>query len=104
MSNDSNQANHPGATLMPNVHDLLNDALEIVQIEITKIRTKVRSGRGLDSRETKVLQGYIKSLVELSKEDRERMRDMDLSDFTDDELRALAAPAAKMLASRSKQK
>lgn len=89
---------------MPNVHDLLNDALEIVQIEIIKIRTKVRSGRSLDSRETKVLQGYIKSLVELSKEDRERMRDMDLSDFTDDELRALAAPAAKMLASRTTKK
>lgn len=100
MSDDQSSANK--ASILPNVQDLLNDALEIVQMEITKIRTKVRRGQSLDSRETKMLQGYIKSLVELSKEDRERMRDLDLSDLSDEELLALARPAAKQLAERKK--
>lgn len=75
--------------IFPSVDAMVADALQVIEMEITKFRTKVSSGRSLDSREAKTLQGYIRSLVELSKEDRERTRDVDLSKLTTEELLAL---------------
>ena len=68
---------------------MVADALHVVQLEITKFKTKVSQGRSLDSREAKTLQGYIKSLVDLSKEDRERVKEQDLSALSTEELLAL---------------
>ena len=78
----------------PSVDNLMADALTVVQTEILKFKTKVTSGRSLDSREAKTLQGYIKSLVELSREDRERMKDEDLSKLSTEELVALLGAKA----------
>lgn len=75
--------------LWPSVDSMMSDALQVIQLEITKYKTKVAQGRSLDSREAKTLQGYIKSLVELSREDRERLKDQDLSALSTEELLAL---------------
>lgn len=75
--------------LWPSVDSMMADALGVIQLEITKFKTKVAQGRSLDSREAKTLQGYIKSLVELSREDRERLKEQDLSALSTEELLAL---------------
>lgn len=87
MSNKSNEQKNP--LVFPDVDSLMADALHTVQLELIKFKTKVSSGRSLDSREAKTLQGYIKSLVELSKEDRDRNKDVDLGNLTTEELVAL---------------
>jgi hypothetical protein len=86
MSNDYKSKN---PIVFPSVDAMVADALQVVQLEITKFKTKVASGRSLDSREAKTLQGYIKSLVDLSKEDRERVKEQDLSQLSTEELLAL---------------
>lgn len=75
--------------LYPSIDAMAADALAVVQIEITRFKSKVHQGRSLDSREAKTLQGYIKSLVDLSREDRERASAEDLSKLTTEELLAL---------------
>lgn len=75
--------------VFPSVDAMVADALQVIQLEITKYKTKVAQGRSLDSREAKTLQGYIKSLVELSREDRERIKEQDLSALSTEELLAL---------------
>jgi hypothetical protein len=76
--------------LMPNVQSLLSDALMVIQTEVARFSGKARKGVSLDLREARVLQGYIKALVELSKEAREREKNSDLGDLSPEELLALA--------------
>lgn len=85
----SNKSTEQNPLIFPSVDGMVADALQVIQLEITKFRTKVASGRSLDSREAKTLQGYIRSLVELSKEDRERAKEADLSKLSTEELIAL---------------
>jgi hypothetical protein len=73
------------------VQDLLDDALSVVSYEIIRLKQKVMKDpiKGLDLRESKILQGYVKSLVDLSREERERASDADFTNMTDDELMQL---------------
>ena len=87
MSNKSTEQSNP--LLWPSVDSMMADALGVIQLEITKFKTKVAQGRSLDSREAKTLQGYIKSLVDLSREDRGRLKEQDLSELSTEELLAL---------------
>jgi hypothetical protein len=72
----------------PELRTLLTDALSIYQSEIIKFKTKVNSGRNLDLSEARVLQGYVKSLVEAAREMRERDDDENKSNskMSDEEL------------------
>lgn len=72
--------------LVPAVDNLIADALQIIELELVKFKTKVKQGRSLDLKEGRLLNGYIKSMVELSKEDRERGKDADLSKLTTEEM------------------
>lgn len=81
------------AVLYASVDAMINDALDTLKDEITRLRTKVKRGAQLNATEAKLLQGYIKCLVDLSKEDRERAKDADLSSMSTEDL--LAAYAAK---------
>jgi hypothetical protein len=47
------------------------------------------------------LQGYIKSLVDLSREDRERIKEQDLSQLSTEELLALLGNKVPQLGERS---
>lgn len=83
-------------SLQPDVQTLLNDALTVVAAEIIKLRQKSsKELRPLDLAESRVLQGYVKSLVELSRENRERDDERDLSNMTDAELLSLAQKLVK---------
>lgn len=55
------------------VTGMLDRALNIIDEQLTKIALKSRAaGPNLDEKDAKILQGYVRSLVELSKEERER--------------------------------
>jgi hypothetical protein len=69
-------------------------ALQTIEVEINKFKTKVMRGSSLDSREAKTLQGYVKSLIELSREDRERLKHEDLSNLSTEELLSLLGSKA----------
>lgn len=70
---------------------MLDDALRIVGQQIEMMQVKSGQNQRLDEREARVLQGYIKSLVDLSKEEREREKlDDSLKNMTDAELIELA--------------
>lgn len=71
---------------VPQADLLIADALRIIQNEMVQFATKSRNGKSLSLSEARVLQGYIKSLTDLSKESRERAKQDDLSNMTDEEL------------------
>lgn len=64
---------------------MLDRALGIIDDQLIKIGLKAHAAI-LDEKEARVLQGYVKSLVELSKEEREREK----NDNTADELKKLS--------------
>lgn len=70
---------------------VISTAMQAVAMEVTKLHTKVSRGNSLDQKEARILQGYIKSMVELSRELRERDRADDLSKLSTEELQKIAA-------------
>lgn len=70
----------------PELSTILKDALSIYQTEILKMRDKVRRGNSLGPGESRILQGYVKSLVDAAKEMRERDDDAKEQDLTDEQL------------------
>lgn len=76
--------------VVPEAETLISDILVILQNEISQIAMKskkgILKGESLGLAEARVLQGYAKSLVELSKESREQKKGGDLSNMSDDEL------------------
>src|SRR4051812_35810875 len=75
------------------VSGILDRALGIVDEQLIKLSIKSRSAT-FEERDAKVLQAFVRSLVDLSKEEREREKvdktSEDLKDLTNDELLALA--------------
>jgi hypothetical protein len=69
---------------------IVDDALAAISIEVMRYRSKVSQGRSLDLKEARVLQGYIKSMCELSKELRDRDRAAKLDELSSEELFVLA--------------
>jgi hypothetical protein len=92
MSDDFTSTPH---VLYASVDGMINDALDTIKIEIVRLHTKVKRGVQLNPTEAKLLQGYVKCLVDLSKEDRERARDADLSNMSTEELLAAYAASVK---------
>lgn len=85
-----------GVTIMtPDVDTLIDDATNIIALELSKISGRQKKGLSLGIQDARVLQGYIKALVELSKESRERFNDKDLAKMTDEELMQLVQTLAK---------
>jgi len=75
------------------VTKMLDGALNTLSEQLDKLALKSRAST-FDEKEARVLQGYIKSLVELSKEERERDKadtlGAELSKLSDEELLDLA--------------
>jgi len=69
---------------------LLADAMNIIGAELAVYRAKTQTGKPLDVREAKAVQGYVDTLVKLSKEAREQTRSQDLANLTNEELLQLA--------------
>lgn len=83
-------------TVIPNIDTLMNDALSIIASELHKYRHKTSGTSVLDLKEARALQGYMETLVKLSKENREQARADDLANLTDEELAQLASQVLKL--------
>jgi len=81
---------HKNVITLSNVDTLLEDALGLVEQELLKLRIKSNKGQSLSATEATTLNGYIKSLVNLARETRERDKHFDASKLTDAELVELA--------------
>lgn len=75
--------------VLPGVEHLLIDALSIIETELVRFKYTVNTGKSLNTAEAKTLQGYIRSLVDLSREGRERAKQEDPSKLSNEELVAL---------------
>lgn len=77
---------HSGNVLvMPSLDQIIAEALNTVSGEVTKLSLKSRMS-SLDNNEHRILQGYVKNLIEVNKELREQDKNKDLEDLTDTEL------------------
>lgn len=72
-------------TEVPPVEGILAKTISTIANEITKLHNRSHVA-ALSDREAKVLQGYVKSLVDLSREQRERDKANDMSDMSYEEL------------------
>lgn len=77
--------------LSQSAQDMLDDAMSIISYEMVRLKQKVMKDpmKGLDGKDAKILQGYIKSLVDLLREERERTDSADYANMSDEELLAL---------------
>lgn len=76
------------------VDNALHDALQVISIDIARYRNMVTvKGESLDLKQSRVLQGHVKALVEMKRELREQERADDLSKLSETELFALAKKA-----------
>lgn len=102
MSTDSPRRIIPNvAKQVPEADLLISDILSIFQTQITHFANKSRKGltqdKSLPPEDARVLQGYAKMLVELSKETRERAKADDASGMSDEQLlEAMEALRAKI--------
>jgi hypothetical protein len=78
--------NRANISNLASVDHMLDDALGILETELIGLKVKQREGHKLKLAESRVLVGYIKSLVELSKEQRERDSQKNFGDMSDEEL------------------
>ena len=81
-----------------NLENLVNDALSIIRNELSVYRSKTDKGITLDLKEARAIQGYMDSLVKMSRESREaaeQQRVELLEQLSDDELLELAKKQLK---------
>lgn len=72
--------------VVPEADKLIDDAMRIIQNELVKFAKMSKETKTLSLAEARVLQGYVKSLTELSKESRERAKADDPSQMSDEQL------------------
>lgn len=73
--------------LLPELQAVLDDAAATVSLELAKLRRRSQTGSApMDLETARVLQGYVKSAVDLSREYRERDKLEDHDGLSDEEL------------------
>lgn len=77
------------------IDSAISEAFETISIEINRFNKKVKRNVNLTPEEARLLQGYIKSLIELSREAREKADAMDYANMSDAELAAFAQKLIK---------
>lgn len=86
--------------IQPSVDSLIADAMSILELELLRLKRHVQSGRALLPDESRILNGYIKGLTELAREDREQQKGVDLSDMSTEEIIKLLQNSPKQIASK----
>ena len=77
-------------TVVPTLDGLMNDALSIIGAELGQYKSKTKRGITLDLKEARAVQGYMETLVKLSRENREQARSEALEGLSDADLAQLA--------------
>lgn len=83
--------------IQPGVDGLIADAMSILELELIRFKNKVQQGRSLLPDESRILNGYIKALTELAREDREQQKGTDLSNMSTEEIIQLLSKAPKQV-------
>jgi hypothetical protein len=77
-------------TIAPTPHALLQDAMSVISAEIIKLKFKSgQDNKPLNQHDAKTLQGYVRSLTELAREQRAEDAAMNLDELSDEDLLAL---------------
>lgn len=84
-----------GTSVIPTLDTLIHDAISIISSELGRYKSKTARGITLELKEARAVQGYMDSLVKMSKEQRDAAKSEDLSNLTDDELLRLAVEHAQ---------
>lgn len=74
----------------PGLKDLVEDGLSIIGSELAQYRQKASKGVMLSTREARIVQIYVDTLLKAAKESREQARAEDLSNLSNEELLDLA--------------
>ena len=77
----------------PQLNTLINDALSIIGAELSLYSSKTKKGLQLDLKEARAVQGYMDSLVKMSKEAREAQKPEHLEHLSDEQLVEIAKKA-----------
>lgn len=87
-------------------NDLMNDAIEIMRMQISELKRKARNVAGgiLPMQDINALQKITKALTEITKEAREYEKSKDYSDKTLDELIAIAETHKRRIAEKKDPK
>ena len=72
--------------LVPTTEMLLDETLSIIGVEIAGLKSRQSRGAGLTDEDAKNLQDYVKSIINISKENRELAKLDDYDDLSDQEL------------------
>lgn len=86
----------PNRRVRPHTADLLSLGHHIILDELMRLREKSESGEGLTPAETKQMEGYVRSLKDLMKMERDEARANDPSQMSDEELMAEAKKILKL--------
>lgn len=76
---------------------ILNRAIELIERDLNTIAKVVESGEALDRNESQKLSDYTKTLISVSKNERDISKLESLNNISDEELEKLAAEALKEL-------
>lgn len=85
----------------PSVDKLIADAMSTLELELLRLRQKAQRGAALLPDEGRLLNGYIKALTELAREDREQQKGTDLSGLSTEEIIKLLQNSPKQVTGRS---
>lgn len=83
------KAKSADVTLYGSTDLLMSKALEMLRRDMENLYITV-GHRALDEKEARKLMGYIKAIVDISKEQREIEKSNDITNMSDEELKALA--------------
>lgn len=73
--------------VLPDLQSILEDASSIISIELEKFKRRSATGTaGMDPESARVFQGYVKAAIDLSKEARERDKEFEGEEMSDQEL------------------
>jgi len=73
--------------VLPELQSVLDDAASIINMELSKIKSRVyTASNALDPDTARLVQGYVKAVVDLSREHRERDKQYETDDLSDSDL------------------
>lgn len=96
---------HSKLSLVPTVENVMNDAISLLAKEVAEMQQRYsRPGVPMDIRDAAKLSKFVKSLIEISREERAREAADDLSKMSNEQLMEMAAAHMKQLEKEKRQK
>ncbi len=89
--------------VQPSVDTLIADAMSILELELLRLKRQVQGGRQLLPDDSRILNGYIKSLTELAREDREQQKGNDFSKLSKEEILELLGSTPRQVTGKANE-